>query len=182
MIELLFWGENMEVNYQKTTQLNTDIISVKQSIGVMSLLLIPSKKILIFLVKIIRKILFKKLDELSNLLKENQDVFPSEYYDCIEINDMIKYTLKRDTSLIKPEDFNFVNDMHDSFFDLILYKLKLLKDNDCEFNENFYNNFNPKYNEFNEDLIKFKEYFYSNIQQESFDEQDMIDYLKIAWE
>lgn len=171
----------MEVNYQKTTKLNTDIISIKQSIGVISRFLTPSKILIVF-VKIIRKILFRKLDYLSNLLKKNQDIFPNEYYDCIEINDMIKYTLKRDISLINPEDLKFVENMHDSFFDLILYKLKLLKNNNCEFNESFYNNFNPKYDKFNEDLIKFKEYFYTYIHQESFNEQDVIDYLKVAWE
>lgn len=36
----------MEISYQKTSQLNTDIISFKKDIGIMSLLLIPSKKIL----------------------------------------------------------------------------------------------------------------------------------------
>ena len=62
----------------------------------------------------------------------------------------------------------------------MIYKLNLLKDNECEFNENFYNKFNPKYDEFNNDLIKFKEYFYGIIYQESFDNQEVIDYLKIS--
>ncbi len=172
----------MEVNYQKTRQLNTDIISFKQDIGIMSLLLIPSKKILNWIAAFIKKRLFNKLNKLSKLLKENQDIFPNEYYDWLEINDMIQYTLKRDASLIKQEDFNFINDLHNSFFELILYKLNLLKDSNCEFNENFYDKFNPKYNEFNNNLINFKEYFYSNIYQESFDEQEIIDYLKVAWE
>lgn len=123
----------MEVTYQKTAELNTDIISFKRDIGIMSLLLIPSK-ILILMANIIKRILFKKLDKLSKLLKENQDIFPNEYYDCLEINDMIKYTLKRDTSLIKQDDFNFVSDIHNSFFELTLIKLKLLKKNNCEFN------------------------------------------------
>lgn len=172
----------MDVNYQKTVQLNTDIISFRQGIGIMSLLLIPSKKILNLIAKIIKRILFIKLDKLSKLLKENQDIFPNEYYDCLELNDMIKYILKRENSLIKQEDINFVRDIHNSFFDLILFKLNLLKDNNCEFNEIFYDNFNPKYDSFNNDLIKFKEYFYNNIYQESFDEQDVIDYLNVAWE
>lgn len=171
----------MEVTYQKTAELNTDIISFKRDIGIMSLLLIPSK-ILILMANIIKRILFKKLDKLSKLLKENQDIFPNEYYDCLEINDMIKYTLKRDTSLIKQDDFNFVSDIHNSFFELTLIKLKLLKKNNCEFNESFYNEFNPIYDEFNNNLIKFKEYFYSNVYQESFDEKDVVDYLKVALE
>lgn len=171
----------MEVTYQKTAELNTDIISFKRDIGIMSLLLIPSK-ILILMANIIKRILFKKLDKLSKLLKENQDIFPNEYYDCLEINDMIKYTLKRDTSLIKQDDLNFVSDIHNSFFELTLIKLKLLKKNNCEFNESFYNEFNPIYDEFNNNLIKFKEYFYSNVYQESFDEKDVVDYLKVALE
>ena len=171
----------MEVNYQKTTQLNTDIISFKRSIAFLSLI-IPSKKILMFLAKIFIRILFSKLDDLSKLLKENQDIFPNEYYDCLDIIDMIKYTLKRDTSLIKPEDLNFINDMHNSLFDLILSKLNLLKDNNCEINETFYNKYTVKYDSFNNDLIKFKEYFYSNIYKESFDENDVVDYLNVAWE
>ncbi len=171
----------MEITYQKTTELNTNIISFKRDIGIMSLLLIPSK-ILILMANIIKRVLFRKLDNLSKLLKENQDIFPNEYYDCLEINDMIKYTLKRDMSLIKQDDLNFVSDIHNSFFELTLIKLELLKKNDCEFNENFYNEFNPKYQEFNSNLIKYKEYFYSNVYQESFDEKDVLDYLKVAWE
>lgn len=50
------------------------------------------------------------------------------------------------------------------------------------FNESFYNEFNPIYDEFNNNLIKFKEYFYSNVYQESFDEKDVVDYLKVALE
>ena len=169
----------MEVTYQKTTQLNTDIISFKRDIS-RSILLIPSKKILILIAKLIKRVLFKKLDNVSKLLKENQDIFPNEYYDWIEINEMIQYTLKRDPSLIKQDDFNFVSDIHNSFFELMIYKLNLLKDNECEFNENFYNKFNTKYDEFNNDLIKFKEYFYGIIYQESFDNQEVIDYLKIS--
>lgn len=169
----------MEVTYQKTTQLNTDIISFKRDIS-RSILLIPSKKILILIAKLVKRVLFKKLDNVSKLLKENQDIFPNEYYDWIEINEMIQYTLKRDPSLIKQDDFNFVSDIHNSFFELMIYKLNLLKDNECEFNKNFYNKFNPKYDEFNNDLIKFKEYFYGIIYQESFDNQEVIDYLKIS--
>ena len=169
----------MEVTYQKTTQFNTDIISFKRDIS-RSILLIPSKKILILIAKLVKRVLFKKLDNVSKLLKENQDIFPNEYYDWIEINEMIQYTLKRDPSLIKQDDFNFVSDIHNSFFELMIYKLNLLKDNECEFNKNFYNKFNPKYDEFNNDLIKFKEYFYGIIYQESFDNQEVIDYLKIS--
>ena len=110
----------MELNYQKTAQLNTDIISFKQDIGIMSLLLIPSKKVLNWIANIIKRILFNKLNKVSKLLKENQDIFPNEYYDWLEINDMIQYSVKRDTSLITQEDFNFVNDIHNSFFELIL--------------------------------------------------------------
>ena len=172
----------MELNYQKTAQLNTDIISFKQDIGIMSILLIPSKKVLNWIANIIKRILFNKLNKVSKLLKENQDIFPNEYYDWLEINDMIQYSLKRDASLITQEDFNFVNDIHNSFFELILYKLNLLKDNDYELNESFQDNFNMKYSEFNNNLIKFKEYFYSNIYQESFDAQEVIDYLNVAWE
>lgn len=172
----------MEISYQKTNQLNTDIISFKKDIGIMSLLLIPSKKILNWFAKIIKWRLFKKMDKLSKLLKENKDIFPNEYYDCLEINEMIKYTLNRDYSLIKQDDFNFINDMNNAFFELILCKLTLLKDSGCEFNESFHNKFDSKYDKFNENLINFKEYFYSNIYQESFNEQDVIDYLKVAWE
>lgn len=171
----------MEVNYQKTTQLNTDILSFKRYIGMISFF-IPSKKILSFLAKIVIKLLFNKLDELMKLLKENQDIFPNEYYDCLEINDMIKYTLNRDTSLITPEDINFIDDLYHSFFGLILYKLDLLKANNCEFNEMFNEKYAPKYDSFNNDLINFKEYFYNNIYQESFDEKEVVDYLNVAWE
>ena len=171
----------MEVTYQKTTQLNTDILSFKRYIGIISLL-IPSKKILTILARLIIKMLFWKFDKLSKLLKENQDIFPNEYYDCLEIKDMIKYTLKRDISLITPNDLNFINDMHHSFFELILYKLNLLEDNQCEIDETFNRKYILKYDSFNNDLIKFKEYFYSNIYKESFDEQDIIDYLNVAWE
>lgn len=181
-VETFFYrGEKMEVNYQKTTELNMDILSFKRYSGVIFFLIRP-KRALILLAKIFIKILFGKLDELSNLIKENQDIFPYEYYDCLEINYMIKYTLKRDTSLITPEDLNFIDDMHHSFFELILFKLNLLKENNCEIDETFYEKFNPKYDSFNDDLIKFKEYFYSNIYQESFDENDVVDYLKVAWE
>ena len=130
----------------------------------------------------IKRILFWKLKNLSKLLKENQDIFQNEYYDCLEINDMIKYTLNRNNSLITATDLNFINSLNDSFFELILYKLNLLKDNHCEFNETFFNDFNIKYDEFNNKLIKSKEYFYNNIYSESYDEQNVIDYLKVAWE
>lgn len=172
----------MEVNYQKTTQLNMDIISFRRSIAFISLLLIPSKKILILLIKISRWFLFRKLDGLTKFFKQNQDIFPNEYFDCIEINDMVKYTLKRDISLFKPEDLTFVDNLYDSFFNLILSKLKLLENNNCVFDEKFYDAFNPQYESFNQDLIKFKEYFYINIYQEPFDEKEIMDYLKVAWE
>ena len=172
----------MGINYQKTIKLNTDIISYKQTIGVISLLLIPSKKILILIANIIKRALFTRLNKLAKLLKDNQDIFQNEYYDCLEINDMIKYTLKRENSLITQDDLKFVSDIHNSFFDLILFKLNLLKNNDCKFNESFYNEFEPKYDSFNTELINFKEYFYSNIYHESFDKQDVVDYLNIAWE
>ena len=102
----------MEVNYQKTVQLDTDVHSFKE-----------------------------KLDEF--------------------ISNLIKYTLKRDPSSIK---------------------LGLIKNNNCIIDENFYNVFNQEYDSFNVKLLKFKEYFYSNIYQESYDEQDVIDYLEVAWE
>lgn len=172
----------MEVNYQKTMQLNTDVHSFKEYIDMLSLLFIPSKKILLLIFKLIRMLLFKKLDDLCNLFKENQDIFPNEYYDCLEIIDMIKYTLKRDPSSIKPEDLKFIRHMSDSFFDITSTKLELIKNNDCIIDENFYNVFNPEYDSFNAKLLNFKEYFYGNIYQESYDEQDVIDYLKVAWE
>ena len=153
IILLNFLEDIMEVNYQKTVQLDTDVHSFKE-----------------------------KLDELSNLFKENQDIFPCEYYDCLEINDMIKYTLKRDPSSIKPEDLKFVLDVSDPFFDITSTKLELIKNNNCIIDENFYNVFNQEYDSFNVKLLKFKEYFYSNIYQESYDEQDVIDYLEVAWE
>lgn len=172
----------MNITYQKTTQLNTDIISFKKYIGILSLLLIPSKRIILNLIaSFIKKRLFNKIDKLSMLLKENQDIFPREYYDWLEINEMIKYTL-RDAMTIKQEDLNFVTNMLNSFFELILSKLNLLKSNNCEFNENFNNEFNIKYDEFNLELYEFKEYFYNNIYQESFDVEEIIDYLKVAWE
>ena len=172
----------MTINYQKTIQLNTDIISYKQTIGVISLLLIPSKKILILIANLVKRVLFNRLDKLLKLLKENQDIFQDEYYDCLDINDMIKYTLKRENSLITPDDLKCISDIHNSFFDLILFKLNSLKNNNCEFNESFYDEFEPKYDSFNTDLMKFKEYFYCNIYQESFDKQDVVDYLNVAWE
>lgn len=171
----------MEVTYQKTAELNMDILSFKRYSGVIFFLIRP-KKILYVVTKIFIKIVFYKLDELSNLIKKNQDIFPNEYYDCLEINDMIKYTLKRDISLITPDDLNFIDDMHHCFFELVLFKLNLLKENNCAIDETFYKNFNPKYGSFNHDLIKFKEYFYSNIYQESVNEDDVLDYLKVAWE
>ena len=171
----------MEITYQKTKQLNMDIISFKRVIGIISLLLLPSG-LLNLIANFIKRILFWKLKNLSKLLKENQDIFQNEYYDCLEINDMIKYTLNRNNSLITATDLNFINSLNDSFFELILYKLNLLKDNHCEFNETFFNDFNIKYDEFNNKLIKSKEYFYNNIYSESYDEQNVIDYLKVAWE
>lgn len=172
----------MEVNYQKTMQLGTDVHSFKEYIELLSLLFIPSKRILLLIVKLIKRLLFKKLDELSNLFKDNQDIFPNEYYDCLEINGMIKYTLERDPSSIKPEDLKFIRAMSDSFFDITSTKLELIKDNNCIIDENFYNKFNPEYDSFNAKLLKFKEYFYGNVYQESYDEQDIVDYLKVAWE
>ena len=171
----------MEITYQKTKQLNMDIISFKRVIGIMSLLLLPSG-LLNLIANFIKRILFWKLKNLSKLLKENQDIFQNEYYDCLEINDMIKYTLNRNNSLITATDLNFINSLNDSFFELILYKLNLLKDNHCEFNETFFDDFNIKYDEFTNNLIKSKEYFYNNIYSESYDKQDIIDYLKVAWE
>ena len=171
----------MEITYQKTKQLNMDIISFKRVIGIISLLLLPSG-LLNLIANFIKRILFWKLKNLSKLLKENQDIFQNEYYDCLEINDMIKYTLNRNNSLITATDLNFINSLNDSFFELILYKLNLLKDNHCEFNETFFNDFNIKYDEFTNNLIKSKEYFYNNIYSESYDKQDIIDYLKVAWE
>ena len=171
----------MEITYQKTKQLNMDIISFKRVIGIISLLLLPSG-LLNLIANFIKRILFWKLKNLSKLLKENQDIFQNEYYDCLEINDMIKYTLNRNNSLITATDLNFINSLNDSFFELILYKLNLLKDNHCEFNETFFDDFNIKYDEFTNNLIKSKEYFYNNIYSESYDKQDIIDYLKVAWE
>ena len=112
IILLNFLEDIMEVNYQKTVQLDTDVHSFKE-----------------------------KLDEF--------------------ISNLIKYTLKRDPSSIK---------------------LGLIKNNNCIIDENFYNVFNQEYDSFNVKLLKFKEYFYSNIYQESYDEQDVIDYLEVAWE
>ena len=200
----------MEVNYQKTVQLDTDVHSFKEKLdefisnlikytlkrdpSSIKLGLIKNNNCIIdenfynvfnqeydsFNVKLLK---FKeKLDELSNLFKENQDIFPYEYYDCLEINAMIKYTLKRDPSSIKPEDLKFVRDVSDPFFDITSTKLELIKNNNCIIDENFYNVFNQEYDSFNVKLLKFKEYFYSNIYQESYDEQDVIDYLEVAWE
>lgn len=176
----------MEVNYQKTMQLNTDITSFNHHIGVLSLLVIPSKRLVnygvVILSKFIKKLLFRELNKLSKLYYENRDIFPNEYYDCLEINDMIEYTLNRDLSLIKPEDLRFVNHMSNSFFELTSSKLELLKDNNYVIDEKFYDSFNPKYDQFNRDLIKSKEYFYRNIYNESFDEQEIADYINVAWE
>ena len=181
IILLNFLEDIMEVNYQKTVQLDSDVHSFKEFIGVLSLSFIPSKRIFLLIFKLLIKgVLFKKLDELSNLFKENQDIFPCEYYDCLEINDMIKYTLKRDPSSIKLKDLKFVRDVSDSFFDITSTKLELIKNNNCIIDENFYNVFNQEYDSFNVKLLKFKEYFYSNIYQESYDEQDVIDYLEVA--
>ena len=162
IILLNFLEDIMEVNYQKTVQLDSDVHSFKEFIGVLSLSFIPSKRIFLLIFKLLIKgVLFKKvnyqktvqldtdvhsfkekLDELSNLFKENQDIFPYEYYDCLEINDMIKYTLKRDPSSIKLKDLKFVRDVSDSFFDITSTKLELIKNNNCIIDENFYNVFN----------------------------------------
>lgn len=182
IILLNFLEDIMEVNYQKTIQLDTDVHSFKEYFGLLSLSFIPSKRIFFLIFKLIKGVLFKKLDELSNLFKENQDIFPYEYYDCLEINDMIKYTLKREPSSIKPKDLKFVRDVSDSFFDITSTKLELIKNNNCIIDENFYNVFNHEYDSFNAKLLNFKEYFYRNIYQESYDEQDVIDYLEIVWE
>ena len=145
----------MEITYKKTKQLNMDIISFKRVMGIMYLLLLPSKLLNLFLLK---KFYFGNWIIYRNYLKENQDIFPNEYYDYLDINDMIKYTLKRNNSFITNNDFNFVNFLIDIFFKLILYKLNLLKDNEYKFNETFPYDFNIKYGKFNIGLFKSKEY------------------------
>ena len=164
----------MEITYKKTKQLNMDIISFKRVMGIMYLLLLPSKLLNLFLLK---KFYFGNWIIYRNYLKENQDIFPNEYYDYLDINDMIKYTLKRNNSFITNNDFNFVNFLIDIFFKLIL-----LKDNEYKFNETFPYDFNIEYGKFNIELFKSKEYFYNNIYSENYDEQDVIDYLKVALE
>ncbi len=172
----------MEVNYQHTTQLNTEILSYKQGFAFISVLSTLPKMALRLAIKILRWMLFRKMDEFSKFLKRNRDIFPNEYYDCLEINDMIKYTLKRDISLTRPEDLEFITDISNSFFDLTTSKLDMIRDNDCRIDETFHDTYNPVYDSFNAELLKYKEYFYANIYNESYDEQDIADYLKIVWE
>ena len=95
---------------------------------------------------------------------------------------MIKYTLKRDISSFKPEDLEFTKDMSKILLDLTKTKLDMIRDNNFMIDEVFYDAYNPIYDSFNAEILKYKEYFYANIYHESYDPQDIADYLKVAWE
>ena len=120
--------------------------------------------------------LYNSMDSLATALKNNE-LFYDEYFDFCEIQDMIKDTLNRDSSLITQSDLEFIMGLVEDFSRLLNCKIDLIENN--EFNEK---EFESGYDSY---LTKFQEYqiyFYKNICDETLDDDLFIEYANIIVE
>ena len=121
-------------------------------------------------------ILYQKMTETSNALKMN-DLFYDEYFEFREIEDMIKYTLNRNISIISESDLNLILNLLINFSELIEFKINLIKDN--SFNKK---KFDVKNEEYSSTLDEYKLYFFDNIYDETLDEDTYVKYCNLIME
>ncbi len=117
--------------------------------------------------------LYQIMDEIAILLKESP-LFNDEYFDFCEIEDMTKYTLNREYSLIQDSDLEFILKLVKNFSELIDYKIDLIENDD--FDEK---SFEIKYNSYLTNFNNSQTYFYKNICDESLDDDLFIKYTNI---
>jgi len=181
----------MQINYQN--KYNIDLEDIKEHLkAIFELILKPSKQVINKIknnpkniefsndeIQIIRhhmNKLYQDMDEICIELKRN-DFFYDEYFDFCEIEDLIKYTLNRNLSLITESDFEFISELIKDFFNLIDFKLTLVENNVYD-NEKF----KRRYDRYLSDFDKSKTYFYKNICDESLDNDLFIKYCNIIME
>jgi hypothetical protein len=112
--------------------------------------------------------LYQEMDEIAEELKKN-DLFYDKYFDFLEIEDIIKYTLDRDLRLITESDFDFISKLIKDFYNLTYFK------NEVFDNEKFETRYDSYLSDFNDS----KTYFYNNICDETMDEDLFIKYCSI---
>lgn len=117
--------------------------------------------------------LYNTMDSLAESLKKNES-FYDEYFDFCEIQDMIKYTLDRESSLIKDSDLEFILKLVKNFSDLINHKIDLIENE--EFDDK---KFESEYNSYLTGLNESKIYFFENVCDETLDDDLFIKYTNI---
>ena len=91
------------------------------------------------------------------------DEFKEEYFDFILINDMLENILNKSLKNISIEHINFLSELFNLFFDLIDFKIDLIKKNNFELSNEFFNTYFFKYSKFEELFKKYQYYFLDNI-------------------
>ena len=106
--------------------------------------------------------LFKSINNYLFNLKE-LDEFKEEYFDFILINDMLENVLNKSLKNISIEHINFLSELFNLFFDLIDFKIDLIKKNNFKLSNEFFNTYSFKYSKFEELFKKYQYYFLDNI-------------------
>lgn len=181
----------MQINYQNNY--NIDLEDIKEHLkAIFELILKPSKQVInkiknkpkpiefsdneIQIIRYHMSELYHDMDEISIELKSN-DFFYDEYFDFCEIEDMIKFTLNRNLSLITESDFEFISELIKDFYNLIDFKLTLVENKVYDDEK-----FKHRYNRYLSDFDKSKTYFYKNICDETLDDDLYIKYCNIIME
>lgn len=118
-------------------------------------------------------------DELAVILKE-QPLFREEFFDFLEVQQIMEYTLKnQDYTKPNVDQTKFIKELFEEFSDLINHKVNLLDaiPDQKELEEKTESKYQPKYESFQKVLFKYKEKFYLEIYTPSGKHKETIDNL-----
>ncbi len=126
--------------------------------------------------------LIKSMEFLKKTLKK-YDEFNDEYFIFKRINRTVKYTLNKEYSSIPSDDFGLIFNICDLFFNLIGYKLELLKKYDFTLSDEFNEEYNQKFKDFLDKYHELDYKFLTKIRKIEYENLDkLIEYSKFVFE
>ena len=128
---------------------------------------------------------YSLLDSINSLIVslEDFDEFYDEYFDLLRIQEITEYILNMRYDDITLENILFIQDLYDLFFNVLSFKINLIKKYDFKIENNFEDEYLIEYLKFKNEFHKRDYYFLKNILKIDYHNKDeLINYCKFMKE